>query len=227
VAPSPEETGKPGEAWASPSPKSASAVAGDLNKLDDGLKVTPVESENPGSSASPPALKAALESAPEAIPEATPEATPENVMDAPREQEEESKEEAKASKASGADDDDDDAPFIERPEGLANQIVWAVSLPVYVPLWFLTPQPSAGRACGGALPVPVFICTFAVSLLWISLFAFLLVSRATNVPTLATLGPLRPGRQGRPRGRPCYSRSALRLRFLLTVLAGHPRQPAP
>mmetsp|Transcript_125654 Transcript_125654/g.337227 ORF Transcript_125654/g.337227 Transcript_125654/m.337227 type:complete len:200 (-) Transcript_125654:325-924(-) len=53
--------------------------------------------------------------------------------------------------------------------------MWAVSLPVYVPLWFLTPQPSNDRACRGALPIPVFLCTFVISLLWISLFAFLLV----------------------------------------------------
>jgi sodium/potassium/calcium exchanger 2 len=55
--------------------------------------------------------------------------------------------------------------LVTKPEGLANQIQWYFSLPIYVPLYFLIPKPS-GRC---------FVCTFFVSLLWIAGFSFLLV----------------------------------------------------
>jgi len=64
------------------------------------------------------------------------------------------------------DEDDDDAlDFICRPEGVKEQIMWALSLPVYIPLYYLTPPPSERW----------FVLTFVTSLVWIAGFAFLLV----------------------------------------------------
>jgi len=63
----------------------------------------------------------------------------------------------------GGEDDDDN--FMKRPEGIVNQIVWALSLPIYVPLYYLTPTPTKR----------MFFVTFLVSLIWIAGYSFLLV----------------------------------------------------
>jgi len=73
-------------------------------------------------------------------------------------------------KKDGGDDDDDDECFMNRPEGIRNQIVWALSMPIYAPLYYLTPDPSTDR-----VGLPKFVWTFIISLMWIAGFSFLLV----------------------------------------------------
>lgn len=63
------------------------------------------------------------------------------------------------------DVDDDALDFIHRPEGVKDQIIWALSLPIYIPVFCLTPPPSERW----------FVLTFAASLMWIAGFACLLV----------------------------------------------------
>eukprot|EP00931_Biecheleriopsis_adriatica_P111419 TRINITY_DN8579_c0_g1_i1.p1 TRINITY_DN8579_c0_g1~~TRINITY_DN8579_c0_g1_i1.p1 ORF type:complete len:576 (-),score=109.25 TRINITY_DN8579_c0_g1_i1:81-1808(-) len=79
-------------------------------------------------------------------------------------------EEFKAGDCDGeGEEDDDDEPdnFMEKPEGAINLIVWALSLPVYVPLYFTLPWPSKGSK--------LYPICFSLSLLWIAGFSFLLV----------------------------------------------------
>jgi len=66
------------------------------------------------------------------------------------------------------------------PEAFTERLLWYLSLPVYVPLYYLTPQPSENW----------FLLTFAISLLWIASFSFLMVwwfeilGQMLNIPTL-------------------------------------------
>lgn len=84
------------------------------------------------------------------------------------------------------DDDDDDEPenFMLVPEGRFNQVLWALSLPVYVPIWLSLPWPSKGSK--------LFLLTFGLSLLWIGGFAFLLVwwtdvvAKVIRIPTIVS-----------------------------------------
>jgi len=64
-----------------------------------------------------------------------------------------------------AEDEDDDGDLMQKPEGTANLILWYLSLPIYVPLYFLMPKPSERW----------FLATFFLSLLWIAGFNFFLV----------------------------------------------------
>lgn len=84
------------------------------------------------------------------------------------------------------DDDDDDEPenFMLIPEGRFNQVLWALSLPVYIPIWLCLPWPSKGSK--------LFMLTFGLSLLWIGGFAFLLVwwtdivAKVIGIPTIVS-----------------------------------------
>mmetsp|Transcript_17690 Transcript_17690/g.41597 ORF Transcript_17690/g.41597 Transcript_17690/m.41597 type:complete len:566 (+) Transcript_17690:106-1803(+) len=69
----------------------------------------------------------------------------------------------------GDDDEDDDEPddFMERPEGTVSIIIWALCLPVYIPLYYTLPWPSKGSK--------LYMLTFFMALMWIGGFAFLLV----------------------------------------------------
>eukprot|EP00928_Gymnodinium_smaydae_P062417 TRINITY_DN46284_c0_g1_i1.p1 TRINITY_DN46284_c0_g1~~TRINITY_DN46284_c0_g1_i1.p1 ORF type:complete len:558 (-),score=125.43 TRINITY_DN46284_c0_g1_i1:130-1803(-) len=51
-----------------------------------------------------------------------------------------------------------------KPEGLMAQIMWYMSLPIYGPLYYLTPKPES-----------MFLVTFSVSLAWIAFYSFFLV----------------------------------------------------
>jgi len=70
------------------------------------------------------------------------------------------------------DDDDDDGDLMEMPEGGFALVQWCLSLPIYVPLYYLTPQPTSEN---WTFPIPKFLFCFVISLLWIASFAFLLV----------------------------------------------------
>lgn len=72
----------------------------------------------------------------------------------------------------GDDDDDDDGDLLDKPEGGVALAIWYFSLPIYIPLWYLTPQPTGEN---WTFPVPKFVFCFLVSLCWIAGFAFLLV----------------------------------------------------
>lgn len=105
-----------------------------------------------------------------------PEAAPEVAHPVPEKDDKDDVEKGEAGKdkeeaGEGDDDDDDDEPFINKPEGLLNQVIWAISLPVYVPLWYLIPQPSSEKKFG----IPVFLLSFIIALGWIAGFSFLLV----------------------------------------------------
>jgi len=67
------------------------------------------------------------------------------------------------------DDEEDDEPddFMERPEGTVSLIIWALCLPVYIPLYYTLPWPRKGQK--------LYMVSFGLSLLWIGSFAFLLV----------------------------------------------------
>eukprot|EP00439_Symbiodinium_sp_Y106_P066383 s1784_g10.t2 len=64
-------------------------------------------------------------------------------------------------------DDDEPDDFMERPEGMFSTIIWVLSLPVYVPLYFTLPWPSKGSK--------LYMVTFGLALIWIGGFAFLLI----------------------------------------------------
>jgi Ca2+/Na+ antiporter len=75
---------------------------------------------------------------------------------------------------------------MDKPEGGTDLVIWYISLPVYIPLWYLTPKPTgpegedgeedpAGEACVDKLPGPRFVYCFIIALGWISVFAFFLV----------------------------------------------------
>lgn len=67
----------------------------------------------------------------------------------------------------GAEEDEDDDPldFIKRPEGIKDTIIWAISLPIYVPLYYLIPAPSERW----------FLVVFLESLIWIAGLTYVLV----------------------------------------------------
>lgn len=79
------------------------------------------------------------------------------------------KDDGKDGGGDGEDDEDDDEPddFMERPEGMFSTIIWVLSLPVYVPLYFTLPWPAKGSK--------LYMVTFGLALIWIGGFAFLLV----------------------------------------------------
>lgn len=76
------------------------------------------------------------------------------------------------------EDDDDDEPedFMIIPEGRFNQVLWALSLPIYVMIYFTLPWPSKGSK--------FFLVTFGLSLLWIGSLTFLLVWLTDTVATV-------------------------------------------
>jgi K+-dependent Na+/Ca+ exchanger-like protein len=76
---------------------------------------------------------------------------------------------AKAAESGGKGDDGD---LMDMPEGGVALAIWYASFPIYVPLWYLTPQPTGEN---WTFPVPKFVFCFLVSLCWIAGFAFLLV----------------------------------------------------
>jgi sodium/potassium/calcium exchanger 2 len=134
---------------AAPVDKPAEVKATSIGKED----VVDIEEADDAKAPAPP------RAAPEAPPEATPEATPESDVQDVEKQD--------------TEDDDDEGDFIDMPEGTIDRIIWAISLPVYVPLWYLTPLPSSdGDEVKKRFGVPVFLITFMVSLLWIAGFAF-------------------------------------------------------
>merc|ERR1719401_2659726 len=51
-----------------------------------------------------------------------------------------------------------------KPEDTKDMILWVLCLPVYVPMYYLTPRPDK-----------YFLATFGVALLWIAAFSFWLV----------------------------------------------------
>jgi Ca2+/Na+ antiporter len=63
------------------------------------------------------------------------------------------------------DDEEDDEHFMTKPDGALNQLIWYLSLPIYVPLYYLTPEPTE----------KMFLVTFVESLVWIAGYSFLLV----------------------------------------------------
>jgi Ca2+/Na+ antiporter len=69
-------------------------------------------------------------------------------------------------------DEDDEEDFMERPDGGVELVMWYMSLPIYVPLYCLTPRPASET---WTFPVPKFVFCFVVSLAWIACFSFLLV----------------------------------------------------
>mmetsp|Transcript_20169 Transcript_20169/g.47086 ORF Transcript_20169/g.47086 Transcript_20169/m.47086 type:complete len:561 (+) Transcript_20169:136-1818(+) len=93
---------------------------------------------------------------------------------------------AKQQEEEEEDEDEDDEPedFMLIPEGTLNRVLWGLSLPVYVPLYYTLPWPSQGSK--------FFMVTFCLSLLWIGGFAFLLVwwtdtvTRVVGIPTIVS-----------------------------------------
>mmetsp|Transcript_104221 Transcript_104221/g.316403 ORF Transcript_104221/g.316403 Transcript_104221/m.316403 type:complete len:453 (+) Transcript_104221:75-1433(+) len=63
------------------------------------------------------------------------------------------------------DEEDDEGDLMRKPEGGWSLVLWYFSLPIYVPLYYLTPMPSERW----------FLLTFALSLLWIAGFSFFMV----------------------------------------------------
>eukprot|EP00931_Biecheleriopsis_adriatica_P050779 TRINITY_DN29424_c0_g1_i2.p1 TRINITY_DN29424_c0_g1~~TRINITY_DN29424_c0_g1_i2.p1 ORF type:complete len:531 (+),score=95.73 TRINITY_DN29424_c0_g1_i2:107-1699(+) len=63
--------------------------------------------------------------------------------------------------------DDEPENFMERPEGALDMTLWVLTLPVYACLYFTLPWPSKGSK--------LYMLCFALSLLWIAGFSFLLV----------------------------------------------------
>mmetsp|Transcript_114090 Transcript_114090/g.233467 ORF Transcript_114090/g.233467 Transcript_114090/m.233467 type:complete len:519 (+) Transcript_114090:2-1558(+) len=88
-------------------------------------------------------------------PETTPEATPEAVA--------EDKDKQNGDAEGG--DDDDDENFMKYPDNGRDQLMWYLSLPVHLPIYYLTPEATE----------KMFIATFLISLMWIAGFSFLLV----------------------------------------------------
>eukprot|EP00418_Pyrodinium_bahamense_P090821 CAMPEP_0179048784 /NCGR_PEP_ID=MMETSP0796-20121207/19883_1 /TAXON_ID=73915 /ORGANISM="Pyrodinium bahamense, Strain pbaha01" /LENGTH=367 /DNA_ID=CAMNT_0020745255 /DNA_START=107 /DNA_END=1210 /DNA_ORIENTATION=- len=54
--------------------------------------------------------------------------------------------------------------LVTRPEGMKDRIIWYLSVPIYAPIYYLTPKPS--EKC--------FMATFFISILWIGGLTFLL-----------------------------------------------------
>eukprot|EP00931_Biecheleriopsis_adriatica_P050778 TRINITY_DN29424_c0_g1_i1.p1 TRINITY_DN29424_c0_g1~~TRINITY_DN29424_c0_g1_i1.p1 ORF type:complete len:572 (+),score=115.71 TRINITY_DN29424_c0_g1_i1:107-1822(+) len=75
--------------------------------------------------------------------------------------------EAKGGDAEEENDDDEPENFMERPEGALDMTLWVLTLPVYACLYFTLPWPSKGSK--------LYMLCFALSLLWIAGFSFLLV----------------------------------------------------
>jgi len=64
-----------------------------------------------------------------------------------------------------SDEEDDIEALLLKPDGTVPQILWALCMPVYVALYYLTPKPTEKW----------FLATFVVSLGWIAGFSFFLV----------------------------------------------------
>jgi len=77
-----------------------------------------------------------------------------------KEEEDEDKDDSKKSAA-----EDDEPGLMDVPEGWKDFVIWCISLPVYVPIYCLTPQPSER----------LFLVSFAFSLVWIAGLTFVLV----------------------------------------------------
>mmetsp|Transcript_35718 Transcript_35718/g.79956 ORF Transcript_35718/g.79956 Transcript_35718/m.79956 type:complete len:555 (+) Transcript_35718:111-1775(+) len=82
------------------------------------------------------------------------------------------------------DDDDEPEDFLIVPEGICNRILWGLSLPVYVPIYYTLPWPSKGSK--------LYMLTFFLALCWIGGFAFLLVwwtdtvTSTLGIPTIVS-----------------------------------------
>jgi len=63
------------------------------------------------------------------------------------------------------EDDDDIEALVTPPQGRIALVIWLMSLPIYAPLYYLTPKPNERY----------FIATFLLSLLWIAGFSTFLV----------------------------------------------------
>mmetsp|Transcript_90904 Transcript_90904/g.161820 ORF Transcript_90904/g.161820 Transcript_90904/m.161820 type:complete len:526 (-) Transcript_90904:153-1730(-) len=72
---------------------------------------------------------------------------------------------AEETQGDGEDDDDEPEDFMIRPDTPGAMIIWALCLPVYIPLYYLIPWPSE----------KYYFVTFGVSLIWIAGFSFCLV----------------------------------------------------
>mmetsp|Transcript_21308 Transcript_21308/g.38949 ORF Transcript_21308/g.38949 Transcript_21308/m.38949 type:complete len:674 (-) Transcript_21308:69-2090(-) len=64
-----------------------------------------------------------------------------------------------------SEEEDDIEALMIMPDERFGQVVWVLSLPIYAPLYYLTPKPDA--RC--------FLATFGISLLWIAGFSLFLV----------------------------------------------------
>jgi sodium/potassium/calcium exchanger 2 len=115
------------------------------------------------------------------------EEPPETKIEIPEEQQQENSEENAERKSGNGEEDgeeeEEEDPIEEmlvKPEGALNQIIWYLSLPIYVPLYYLIPKPN--DRC--------FLCTFGISLAWIAGFSTFLVwwveilGAVLHVPTL-------------------------------------------
>jgi K+-dependent Na+/Ca+ exchanger-like protein len=105
----------------------------------------------------------AVDNSPEMTPEAGPEVTPEVQK---VEEEENANGDGKEGNGDGGDgEEEEDEHFMTKPEGLKEQIMWYLALPIYGPLYVITPEPSESK----------FMYTFVTSLCWIFCFSYPLV----------------------------------------------------
>eukprot|EP00929_Paragymnodinium_shiwhaense_P002869 TRINITY_DN103186_c0_g1_i1.p1 TRINITY_DN103186_c0_g1~~TRINITY_DN103186_c0_g1_i1.p1 ORF type:complete len:587 (-),score=120.14 TRINITY_DN103186_c0_g1_i1:193-1953(-) len=82
-----------------------------------------------------------------------------------------------------AKDDEDEEEFGEfmvKPDGALNQLIWYLSLPIYIPLYYLTPEPTE----------TMFMVTFFESLIWIAGYSFLLVWWVEILGQVLGIGPV-------------------------------------
>eukprot|EP00404_Azadinium_spinosum_P050317 CAMPEP_0180743366 /NCGR_PEP_ID=MMETSP1038_2-20121128/27410_1 /TAXON_ID=632150 /ORGANISM="Azadinium spinosum, Strain 3D9" /LENGTH=390 /DNA_ID=CAMNT_0022776779 /DNA_START=227 /DNA_END=1397 /DNA_ORIENTATION=- len=64
-----------------------------------------------------------------------------------------------------SDAESEELGLMDRPDGFPDRVIWYLSLPIYAPLHYCTPEASE----------KMFLVTFVVSLLWIAGFSFLLL----------------------------------------------------
>lgn len=63
------------------------------------------------------------------------------------------------------DEEEDEGNIMTKPEDFKERMMWYLSLPIYVPLYYLTPEPNEKW----------FMATFGMSLIWIAGFSFFMV----------------------------------------------------
>jgi len=96
-------------------------------------------------------------------PETTPEVTPEVPTGGSGDNGNSPSDAAPGEEDGNGSDDEDSEDFMKKPDNLRDLIIWYLSLPIYAPLYYLTPKPKR------------FVLTFTISLIWIAFFSFLLV----------------------------------------------------